>query len=106
MVTIEPEVLVCLGATASQALLGSDFRVTKQRGKFVSSPLAPHVLATVHPSSVLRAPGDEARHRHHSEFACHKPGLRFRGFSVARGALSFTGKFVPGLSNGIVRDWP
>jgi uracil-DNA glycosylase len=52
---IEPEILVCLGATAAQALLGSSFRVTKQRGIFVDSPLAPAVTATVHPSSILRA---------------------------------------------------
>jgi uracil-DNA glycosylase len=58
---VKPEVLVCLGATAAQALLGPGFRVTKQRGEFVDSPLAPKVTATVHPSSILRAPDDEAR---------------------------------------------
>jgi uracil-DNA glycosylase family protein len=58
---VKPRVLVCLGATAAQALLGSGFRVTRQRGQFVESELAPRVLATVHPSSVLRAPDDEAR---------------------------------------------
>jgi DNA polymerase len=58
---IEPEVLVCLGATAAQALLGRQFRVSRDRGKFVPSPLAPHVLATVHPSAILRAPDDETR---------------------------------------------
>ena len=58
---VRPHVLVCLGATAAQALLGPSFRVTKQRGAFVSSPLAPRVTATVHPSSILRAPDDEAR---------------------------------------------
>jgi uracil-DNA glycosylase len=58
---VQPRVLVCLGATAAQALLGSTFRVTRQRGQFVSSDLAPLVLATVHPSSVLRAPDDDAR---------------------------------------------
>jgi uracil-DNA glycosylase family protein len=55
---VKPTVLVCLGATAAQALLGRDFRVTRQRGELVDSPLAPNVLATVHPSSILRA--DEA----------------------------------------------
>jgi len=54
-------VLVCLGATAAQALLGRTFRVTKERGKFIESKLAPHVMATVHPSSILRAPDAEAR---------------------------------------------
>ncbi|MCU1239006.1 MAG: transcriptional regulator, Fis family, partial [Candidatus Solibacter sp.] len=59
---VKPDVLVCLGATASQALLGKTFRVTKERGKFVDSKLAPHVMATVHPSSILRAPDADARH--------------------------------------------
>jgi DNA polymerase len=58
---VKPEVLVCLGATAAQTLLGASFRVTKQRGVFVPSPLAAKVTATVHPSSILRAPDDEAR---------------------------------------------
>jgi len=58
---IKPSVIVCLGATAAQALLGAQFRVAKQRGVFVASPLAPRVLATVHPSSILRAPDDTAR---------------------------------------------
>jgi uracil-DNA glycosylase len=52
---IEPRVLVCLGATAAQALLGRDFRVSKQRGELVDSDLAANVIATVHPSSILRA---------------------------------------------------
>ena len=55
---VKPRVLVCLGATAAQALLGRQFRVTKQRGELVESPLAPNVIATIHPSAVLRA--DEA----------------------------------------------
>ncbi len=52
---VKPKVIVCLGATAAQALLGAGFRVTRQRGAFVPSALAPHVLATVHPSALLRA---------------------------------------------------
>ena len=52
---IEPRVLVCLGATAAQALLGRDFRVSRQRGELVDSELAENVIATVHPSSILRA---------------------------------------------------
>ncbi len=51
---VRPDVLVCLGATAAQALLGRTFRVTKQRGEPVESDLAPHVLATIHPSAILR----------------------------------------------------
>jgi uracil-DNA glycosylase len=58
---VRPRVLVCLGATAAQALLGRTFRVSRQRGEFVESPLAPLVTATVHPSSILRAPSDEER---------------------------------------------
>jgi DNA polymerase len=65
---VRPRVLVCLGATAAQALLGRGFKVTQQRGTFVKSPLAPLVTATVHPSSVLRAPDDESRRREMSEF--------------------------------------
>ncbi len=56
---IKPKVLVCLGATAAQALLGPAFRVTRGRGQFVPSPLAPYVLATVHPSALLRAEDEE-----------------------------------------------
>ena len=58
---VRPRVLVCLGATAAQALLGRGFRVSQQRGTFVESPLAPRVTATVHPSSILRAPDDDSR---------------------------------------------
>jgi DNA polymerase len=65
---VKPRVIVCLGATAAQALLGRQFRVTVQRGEFVPSPLAPFVLATVHPSSILRAPDEEARHREMKQF--------------------------------------
>ncbi len=65
---LKPAVLVCLGATAAQALLGKDFRVTRQRGEWTTSPLAPRVMATVHPSSILRAPDDEARHTEMARF--------------------------------------
>jgi DNA polymerase len=58
----KPQVVVCLGATAAQALLGKSFKVTQHRGEFVASELAPYVTATVHPSSILRAPDDETRH--------------------------------------------
>ena len=60
---VRPRVLVCLGATAAQSLLGRDFRVTKQRGLFVESDLAPFVTTTVHPSSILRERDDAARER-------------------------------------------
>jgi DNA polymerase len=65
---VAPAVIVCLGATAAQALLGKDFRVTQERGVRLESPLAEAVVATVHPSSVLRAPNDEARRAAREEF--------------------------------------
>ena len=65
---LQPEVLVCLGATAAQALLGKDFKVSQRRGQFVDSGLARHVIATVHPSSILRAPDDETRHEEMKRF--------------------------------------
>jgi DNA polymerase len=65
---IHPEVLVCLGATAAQALLGRQFRVTKDRGTWVDSELAPRVTATIHPSSILRQRTDEDRHREMAGF--------------------------------------
>ncbi len=58
---VKPRAIVCLGATAAQALLGRQFKVTAHRGEFVASTLAPLVLATVHPSSILRARDDETR---------------------------------------------
>ena len=68
LAAVAPDVLVLLGATAAQALLGSGFRVTKQRGVPLASDLAPHVLATVHPSSILRAPDEAARREAYSGF--------------------------------------
>ena len=58
---LHPHAIVCLGATAAKALLGASFKVSRQRGQFVESPLAPLVTATVHPSSILREPDSEAR---------------------------------------------
>ena len=65
---IQPKVIVCLGATAAQALLGRDFRVTQHRGEFLKSTLAPILMATVHPSSILRAPDEESRHAEMKRF--------------------------------------
>jgi uracil-DNA glycosylase len=58
---VKPRALVCLGATAAQAVIGRDFRVTKQRGELLDSELAPFVMATVHPSSILRLRDEERR---------------------------------------------
>src|SRR6266576_5159290 len=65
---VKPEVLVCLVASAAQALLGKDFRVSRQRGQLIESSLAPHVIATVHPSSILRARDDQSRHEQLDSF--------------------------------------
>lgn len=65
---VRPRVILCLGATAAQALLGRAFKVTEQRGVPVASPLAPVVMATVHPASVLRAPDLAARRSARAEF--------------------------------------
>jgi uracil-DNA glycosylase family protein len=67
LAAVGPRVLVCLGATAAQALLGRQFRVTRERGKPVDSDLAEHVLATIHPSAILR--GDpESREQEYAAF--------------------------------------
>lgn len=63
-----PDVIVLLGATAAQGLLGCDFRVSQQRGEWVQSSIAPAVMATVHPSSILRAPDDDTRHEEMRKF--------------------------------------
>jgi uracil-DNA glycosylase len=65
---VKPRTIVCLGATAAQALLGRSFKVSQQRGQVVPSPLAPRVMATVHPSSILRAPDSETRRQEMQRF--------------------------------------
>jgi uracil-DNA glycosylase family 4 len=65
---VRPEVLVCLGATAAHAVFGPSFRVTRDRGKILESEIAPKVLATVHPSSLLRQPDEESREREYERF--------------------------------------
>jgi DNA polymerase len=77
---VKPAAIVCLGATAAQALLGRQFKVSVDRGTFVKSPLAPLVLATVHPSSILRAPDDETRRQELKRFTAD---LRKVGRAVA-----------------------
>jgi len=72
---VKPKVIVCLGATAAQALLGKDFRVTQRRGELMDSPLAPYVMATVHPSSILRAPDKETRQRERARFVADLKAL-------------------------------
>ncbi|MGH7980854.1 MAG: UdgX family uracil-DNA binding protein [Limisphaerales bacterium] len=65
---LKPKVLVCLGATAARTLLGKTFLVSKQRGEMIQSTLAPRVMATVHPSSILRAPDEKSRHEEVENF--------------------------------------
>jgi uracil-DNA glycosylase len=65
---IKPQVVVLLGATAAQGILGRTFRVTQHRGVWLSSEIAPSVMATVHPSSILRAPDDDSRHEEMRKF--------------------------------------
>src|SRR5881296_1636953 len=65
---IRPQLVVAMGATAAQTIFGPSFRVTRERGKVLSSKLAPRVLATVHPSSLLRQPDEESREREYKHF--------------------------------------
>ena len=65
---VRPRLLICLGATAARAIFGPSFRVTRERGKVLQSELASRVLATVHPSSLLRQPDDESRERAYAQF--------------------------------------
>jgi uracil-DNA glycosylase len=81
LAVVKPDVLVCLGATASQALLGRSFRVTRERGRPIESDLAPHVLATIHPSAILRS-DDRDRER-----AGIRTRPRSRGF-IASGIVT------------------
>jgi DNA polymerase len=76
MSLLRPEVIVCLGATAAQALLGPKFRLTKERGKCIEHPWAPCVTATIHPSAVLRAPDTEQRHEEYRKFVADLTRVR------------------------------
>jgi DNA polymerase len=69
LAVLKPRVLVCLGATAAQALFGRDFRVSRQRGELIDSPLAPKAIATVHPSSILRAEDRDTQFREFEKVA-------------------------------------
>src|SRR6266516_2214731 len=65
---VKPKLVVAMGATAAQTIFGPAFRVTRERGKVLSSKLAPRVLATVHPSSLLRQPDEASREREYKRF--------------------------------------
>ena len=84
---VKPKVVVCLGATAAQALLGRQFKVTTQRGRFQQDTgLAPSVTATVHPSSILRAPDDETRQREMEAFVADLSKVASRLATIERRA--------------------
>jgi uracil-DNA glycosylase family protein len=68
MATVRPEILVLMGSTAAQGLLGREFRVTQHRGEWIPSPFAAFVTATIHPSAILRAPDSESRHMEMNRF--------------------------------------
>jgi uracil-DNA glycosylase len=68
LAVVRPRVVVCLGATAAQSLLGRQFRVTRQRGEWIESDLAQHVTATIHPSAILRQRDEESRHAEMAAF--------------------------------------
>ena len=77
---VRPNLVVAMGATAAQAIFGPGFRVTRERGKVLSSKLAPRVLATVHPSSLLRQPDEESREREYKHFVADlRAALRAAG---------------------------
>jgi len=73
---IKPRIIVCLGATAAQSILGNKYRVTKERGRFIEHLLAPHVTSTVHPSAVLRAPDAEQREIEYRHFVADLEKVR------------------------------
>ena len=79
---VKPKLVVCLGSTAGQAFFGPSFRVTRERGKVLSSKLAPKVVATVHPSSLLRQPDEVSRDREYARFVVDlKAALKAAGES-------------------------
>jgi uracil-DNA glycosylase len=88
IVLVKPRILVCLGAVAAQALLGRNFKVSAERGRFVDSTLAPRVTATVHPSSILRARDDESRREAMEQFVAD---LRIVAAELARSTAGRAG---------------
>lgn len=78
MALIKPEVIVCLGATAAQAILGRAYRLTKEHGNFVEHAWAPRVTATLHPSAILRAPDAERRHESYAQLVSDLIKVRYQ----------------------------
>jgi len=73
---IKPKIVVCLGATAAQTMMGPAFRLTKQRGRFFEHPSGALLTATVHPSAILRAPDDAQRHAEYRDFVADLQDIR------------------------------
>jgi uracil-DNA glycosylase len=76
MAAVRPHVIVCLGATAAQSILGSSYRLTKEHGKFVPHAWAPHVTSTIHPSAILRSPDEDQRHAQYRGFVADLEKVR------------------------------
>jgi uracil-DNA glycosylase len=76
MAALRPRVIVCLGATAAQSILGSSYRLTKEHGKFVAHAWAPHVTSTIHPSAILRAPDEDQRNAQYRGFVADLEKVR------------------------------
>jgi uracil-DNA glycosylase len=73
---IRPEVIVCLGAVAAQTVFGPEYRVTRERGQFITHPWAPRATSTIHPSAILRAPDEEQRHLEFERFVADLKKVR------------------------------
>jgi uracil-DNA glycosylase len=85
---VKPRVIVCLGATAAQSLMGPKFKITAERGKFFATPWAPWLTATYHPSALLRMPDEEARQAARALFVADLLGVAAKLRAVAATALS------------------
>jgi uracil-DNA glycosylase family protein len=73
---VRPEIIVCLGATAAQSILGNSFRLTQERGRFIQHAWAQHVTATIHPSAILRVPDEQQRHLAYQSFVADLKRVR------------------------------
>jgi uracil-DNA glycosylase len=86
MLLIKPKIIVCLGATAAQAILGRAYRLTQERGNFVEHAWAPYATATFHPSAILRAPDEEQRHQQYQELVADLKLVKKKLEQMIRGA--------------------
>ena len=91
---VRPELVVCLGATASKAFFGSGFRLTRSRGRVLESPLAPRVLATIHPSAALRAPDETGRRRMFAALVRDLRAAALAARAVGRGPTKYSSRLA------------